>query len=323
VSLELTLIKNEVTFEVAKAIFYKSFLELIYEAHGVHRQNHDPGVIQMSSLLSIQWGGCCEDCAYCAQSIRNGRKMPKQTITDMGIILAAAKSAKAMGSSRFCMGTSGREPADELFTMACDAVIEVKKLGLETCLTMGMLREDQIIKLKECGLDYYNHNVDTSPEYYEKIVTTRTFEERIQTIELVRKHGIKVCTGGILGMGETNDDRIKMMVLLANLEAHPESVSINRLVRISGTPLENAADMDPFDFVRTIALARILMPKSIIRVSAGREAMSDELQALCFFAGASAFFIGKKLLTTENTEVEKDLALLSRLNLRPIGWDVN
>ncbi|MDR1366789.1 MAG: biotin synthase BioB [Puniceicoccales bacterium] len=317
--LKLTLKKEKVTFEEAKAIFDRPFLELIYEAHGVHRQHHDPGKIQISSLLSIQWGGCCEDCAYCAQSIHNKKKMPKQTITDLEVIFAAAEKAKAMGSSRFCMGTSGRVPSDELFGMACDAVIGVKKLGLETCLTMGMLHEDQVIRLKECGLDYYNHNVDTSPDYYEKIITTRTFEERIRTIELVRKHGIKVCTGGILGMGETNDDRIKMMVSLVNFDEHPESISINRLVKIPGTPLENAADMDSFDFVRTIALARILMPKSTIRVSAGREAMSDELQALCFFAGAGSFFIGKKLLTTQNAEIEKDLALLNRLNLRPVG----
>jgi biotin synthase len=317
--LKLTLRKEKVTFEEAKTIFGKPFLELIYEAHGVHRQHHDPGKIQISSLLSIQWGGCCEDCAYCAQSIRNKKKMPKQTITDLKVIFSAAEKAKAIGSSRFCMGISGRIPSDELFSMACDAIIGVKKLGLETCLTMGMLCEDQVIKLKECGLDYYNHNVDTSPDYYEKIITTRTFEERIRTIELVHKHGIKVCTGGILGMGETNDDRIKMMVSLANFDEHPESISINRLVKIPGTPLENAADMDSFDFVRAIALARILMPKSTIRVSAGRETMNDELQALCFFAGASSFFIGKKLLTIQNTEVEKDLALLNRLNLQPIG----
>jgi biotin synthase len=318
-SLELNLVGEKVTFEVAKAIFGGPFLELIYEAHGVHRQYHNPGKIQMSSLLSIQWGGCGEDCAYCAQSIRHGKKMPKQTIADMGVILAAAERAKAMGSSRFCMGTSGREPTDELLAMACDAVIAVKKIGLEACLTMGMLREDQVIKLKECGLDYYNHNVDTSPDYYEKIVTTRTLEERIRTIELVRRHGIKVCTGGILGMGETNDDRVRMILLLANFEEHPQSISINRLVKIPGTPLENTVDMDPFDFVRTIALARILMPKSIIRISAGREAMSDELQALCFLAGAGALFIGEKLLTAENAKVEKDLALLNRLDLQPVG----
>jgi biotin synthase len=236
----------------------------------------------------------------------------------MDTILSSAKKAKAMGSSRFCMGTSGKTPGDKLFEMVCEAVIEVKKLGLETCLTMGMLKEDQIIKLGKCGLDYYNHNVDTSPEYYGKIITTRTLEERIRTIELVRRHGIKVCTGGILGLGETIDDRIKMILLLANFEEHPQSISINRLIKIPGTPLENEEDVDPFDFVRTIALARILMAKSAIRISAGREKMSDELQALCFLAGANSFFMGEKLLTVKNSEFTRDLELMKRLNLHPV-----
>jgi biotin synthase len=310
--------ENGVTFEEAKAIFSKPFLELIYEAQGIHRLYHNANEIQMSSLLSIQWGGCCEDCAYCAQAIREGRKMPKQTIRDLSLIITAAERAKAMGSSRFCMGASGRSPTDELLTMACEAVRAVKALGLEVCLTMGMLSEDQVIRLKESGLDYYNHNVDTSPEYYKKIITTRTLGERIRTIELVRCHGIKICTGGILGMGETNDDRIKLIVLLANFGEHPESISINRLVKIPGTPLADAIEMDSFDFVRTIALARILMPESTIRVSAGRETMGDELQALCFLAGAGSFFIGEKLLTTENVAIAKDLSLLKRLDLKPV-----
>ncbi|MDR1435529.1 MAG: biotin synthase BioB [Puniceicoccales bacterium] len=307
-----------VTFGEAQKIFNRPFLELIHEAHSVHRLHHNPREIQISSLLSIQSGGCCEDCAYCAQSIRNKTKMPKQIIADMDVILASAKKAKAMGSSRFCMGTSGKTPGDELFALVCRVVVEVKKLGLETCLTMGMLKEDQIIKLKECGLDYYNHNVDTSPEYYGKIITTRTLEERIRTIERVHRHGIKVCTGGILGLGETIEDRIKMILLLANFGEHPESISINRLVKIPGTPLENAEDVDPFDFVRTIALARILMAKSAIRISAGREKMSDELQALCFLAGANSFFMGEKLLTVENSEFTRDLELMRRLDLHPI-----
>ncbi|MDR1591198.1 MAG: biotin synthase BioB [Puniceicoccales bacterium] len=311
--------ENGVTFEEAKAIFDKPFLELIYEAQGIHRRRCNFGEIQMSSLLSLQWGGCCEDCAYCAQSIRDGRKMPKQAIRDLSVIVTAAERAKAMGSSRFCMGASGRSPSDEILTMACEAVRAVKELGLEVCLTMGMLNEGQVMKLKESGLDYYNHNVDTSPDYYGKIITTRTIGERIRTIELVHRHGIKVCTGGILGMGETNDDRIKLMVLLANFGEQPESVSINRLVKIPGTPLVDAVEIDPFDFVRTIALARILMPEATIRISAGRETMGDELQALCFLAGASSFFIGEKLLTVENAVVTKDLALLSRLDLKPVG----
>jgi biotin synthase len=235
-------------------------------------------------------------------------------ITDVDAIIEAAKQAKKLGSTRFCIGASGRSPDPQIFEVACQAITKIKKLGLETCLTMGMLDESQAAELKSHGLDYYNHNVDTSPEYYGKIITTRTLEERIQTIRLVQKHGIKVCTGGILGMGETNDDRIKMLALLANLDEHPTSISINRLIKVPGTRLEDAPEIDPFDFVRCIALARILMPKSVVRISAGRESMSDELQALCFLAGASAIFGGNKLLTASNTEV--DLNLMDRLDLR-------
>ncbi|MDR1609645.1 MAG: biotin synthase BioB [Holosporales bacterium] len=303
-----------VSFETAKGIFETPFLDLVSKAHSVHVGNHDPNAIQVSTLLSIQTGGCCEDCAYCAQSIRNKTKTPKQVITDVDAIIEAAKQAKKLGSTRFCIGASGRSPDPQIFEVACQAITKIKKLGLETCLTMGMLDESQAAELKSHGLDYYNHNVDTSPEYYGKIITTRTLEERIQTIRLVQKHGIKVCTGGILGMGETNDDRIKMLALLANLDEHPTSISINRLIKVPGTRLEDAPEIDPFDFVRCIALARILMPKSVVRISAGRESMSDELQALCFLAGASAIFGGNKLLTASNTEV--DLNLMDRLDLR-------
>lgn len=308
-----------ISFAVAKTIFEKPFFELISDAHKVHVKNFNPYEIQISSLLSIQTGGCCEDCAYCAQSARNHTKMPKQTITDIDAVMEAAKKALSMGSSRFCMGASGRYPTEEILNLSCELVRRVKTLGLETCLTLGTLNEEQVIRLKEAGLDYYNHNVDTSPDYYSQVITTRTIDERIQTINLVQKYGIKVCTGGILGMGETNDDRIKMILLLANLNHHPQSVSLNKLVKIPGTRLENVPDMEPFDFIRIVALARILMPKSYIRMSAGREGMSEAWQALCFFAGANSFFIGEKLLTAQNADCNKDLELLRKLDLTPKG----
>ncbi|MDR1208147.1 MAG: biotin synthase BioB [Holosporales bacterium] len=303
------------SFELAKQKFEQPFFSLLYEAHTVHLKNHESNKIQASTLLSVQTGGCCEDCAYCAQSIRNGTKMPKQTICDVASIVAAAKHAKAMGSSRFCMGTSGRAPNDQVFELICSAIKEVKALGLEACVTMGMINREQAAILKSCGLDFYNHNVDTSPEYYGKVITTRTIEDRIHTINILQEVGIKVCTGGILGLGETNDDRIKMLILLANLNEPPASVSINRLVKIPGTRLESAPEVDPFEFVRCIALARILMPTSVIRISAGRESMSDELQALCFFAGAGSIFMGDALLTVPNTGADADIRLITRLNL--------
>ncbi|MDR1907660.1 MAG: biotin synthase BioB [Holosporales bacterium] len=311
--------KKMITFDYAKKIFERPFLDLIADSHAVHVANHVPNEVQASTLLSVQTGGCCEDCAYCAQSIRNGTKAPKQTITDIDTIMHAAQRAKDIGSSRFCMGTSGRTPSCDIFKLMCEAIKKVKKLGLETCVTMGMLNEAQVIELKACGLDFYNHNIDTSPEYYGNIITTRTIDDRVNTINLVQKHGIKVCTGGIIGMGETNDDRIKMLVLLANLDAHPASISINRLVKVPGTRLEGVPDVDPFDFVRCIALARILMPASVVRISAGRESMSDEMQALCLFAGAGSIFLGETLLTAPNAEVSRDLELMNRLNIRLNG----
>jgi biotin synthase len=308
-----------VTFQAAKKIFEKPFFDLIHKAHCIHKKYHNPNLMQLSTLLSIQTGACYEDCAYCAQSIHNNTKWPQKTvITDIDVVVETAKRAKKIGASRFCMGTSGRSPEPEIFEIILKAVKAVKKLGLETCVTSGMLNEEQVIALKECGLDYYNHNVDTSPEYYNKITTTRTMEDRVKTIHLLQKHGVKVCSGGILGMGETNDDRINMLVLLANLPEPLACLSINRLVKIPGARLGDVPDIDPFDFVRCMALCRILMPKSIVRVSAGRESMSDELQALCFFAGVNAFFIGEKLLTTQNADFNEDLKLLKRLNLEYI-----
>ena len=304
-----------ISYQEAFEIFNTPFFELLYKAHTIHKQNFDKSKIQLCSLLSVQTGGCCEDCAYCAQSIRNKTKMPKQNISDMETILNAAKKAKSMGSNRFCMGASGRCPDSKFFDFICEAVKEIKKLDMEACLTLGTLSEKQILKLKESGLDYYNHNIDTSAEHYKNIITTRTIEERISTINLLQKHGIKVCSGGILGIGETNEDRIKMLVLLANISKSPSSVPINKLVKIPGTPLENAPEIDSFDFVRTIALSRIIMPKSYVKIAAGRESMSEELQALCFFTGANSIFVGQKLLTTQNSEYTQDIELLNRLNL--------
>ncbi len=304
-----------ISFSEAKNIFETPFMDLLYKAHTVHKENFDTNSIQLCTLLSIQTGGCPEDCAYCAQSKRNSFHPPMEKITDINEILESAKEARDQGSTRFCLGASGRCPSPELMDFVCDAIKEIKKFGLKACLTLGTLTEDQIIRLKECGLDYYNHNVDTSPEHYKNIITTRPIEERINTLKLLQKHGIKVCTGGILGIGENNDDRVNMLLLLKTLDEDPNLITINRLVKIPGTPLENAPDIDPFDFVRFVALSRILMPHSYVKLCAGRETMSEELQALCFFAGANSIFIGKKLLTTQNSNSVDDLNLIKRLGL--------
>ena len=265
---------QEWTVEQASEVFTLPLLALLYKAQTIHQQHFSPSKVQISTLLSIKTGSCPENCAYCPQSAHYKTGLQKQALMEMPEVLAAANAAKALGSTRFCMGAAWREPRDKDLKMVCDMVVEVKKLGLETCATLGLLKPHQAELLKEAGLDFYNHNIDTSPEFYEKIITTRTFEDRLNTLKSVREAGIKVCCGGILGMGETNDDRIKMLVLLANLEAPPESVPINKLIKIPGTPLADQAEIDPFDFVRTIALARILMPTSYLRLSAGREDMS-------------------------------------------------
>jgi biotin synthase len=305
------------THEEAFSLFSGPFLELLFRAQEVHRRCFPINAIQVSTLLSIKTGGCTEDCAYCAQSkchsARNLEHKPLMAVRD---VVDAARKAKDMGSMRFCMGASGRGPKEVDLDVVCEMVREVKKLGLETCVTLGLLKRHQVEKLKLAGLDYYNHNIDTSPEYYSKIISTRTFEDRIHTIELLREFGIRVCCGGILGMGESNEDRVSMLLSLAKMNPPPESVPINWLMRIQGTPLEDAPDVDPFDFVRTIALARILMPSSRIRLAAGRETMSDELQALCFAAGANSLFFGEKLLTTKNPSVGRDEALFRRLGLK-------
>ena len=291
-------------------------MDLLFEAQKVHRQHFIPNMIEMSTLLSIKTGGCTEDCAYCAQSKRNKKPIGKTPLMCLEDVLAAARKAKQARCNRLCMGYVGRSPSNIDLEQICEMISEVKKLGLETCVTLGLLTKDQAGRLKAAGLDYYNHNIDTSPEYYSKIITTRTFEDRIKTITYLREIGIKVCCGGILGMGESNDDRVSMIVALANLNPHPESVPINWLVPVPGTPLENAQEMHPFDFVRTIALARIMMPTSRIRLTAGREAMSDELHALCFAAGVNSLFQGEKLLTVNNASPGHDQKLFAVLGLR-------
>lgn len=303
------------TFEKAQEIFELPFMELLFKAHDIHRQNFDPNALQTSTLLSVKTGACSENCSYCAQSAHYKTGTPKENMLDRKQILEYAKIAKDKGSSRFCMGASGRSPTDNELDSICETIKEVKKLGLETCVTLGLLNQNQAQKLKDSGLDFYNHNIDTSPEYYSKVITTRTFQDRLETIQHVRDAGLKICVGGILGMGESNKDRINMLVLLSNLPTPPESIPINQLVKIPGTPLENGEPLDPFDFVRIIALARILMPKSYIRLSAGRAQMNDELQALCFFAGANSVFYGDKLLTTQNAKPSRDDELFTRLNL--------
>lgn len=304
--------------ERATAIFNLPFNDLIYQAHSAYREHFNPNVIQISTLLSIKTGSCPEDCAYCPQSAHYKTNIEKQKLLDLDSVREAARLAKEAGASRFCMGAAWRGPREKDLEQVCNMISAVKELGLETCATLGLLQENQAQQLKTAGLDYYNHNIDTSPEYYDQIISTRTFQDRLTTLQHVRDAGMKVCCGGIIGMGESNHDRISMLVVLANLPEPPESVPINQLIRIPGTPLENATELDTFDFVRTIALARIMLPKSYVRLSAGREVMSDELQALCFFAGANSIFYGEKLLTAQNPIPQNDDQLFSRLGLNKL-----
>jgi biotin synthase len=301
--------------EVA-ALFALPFPELMFRASLAHRASFDPTEVQISTLLSIKTGGCPEDCAYCPQSAQYDTGVKAEKLMSLDVVLAEARAAKANGASRFCMGAAWRSPKDRDLDSICAMVEGVKALGLETCATLGMLTADQAARLKAAGLDYYNHNLDTSPEFYGAIITTRTYRDRLDTLEHVRSAGINVCCGGIVGMGEGLDDRIGMITTLANLPVHPESVPINMLVQVEGTPLAHAGKLDPLDFVRTIAVARITMPASVVRLSAGREDMSEETQALCFLAGANSIFYGPKLLTTPNPERDRDMALLDKLGLR-------
>ena len=299
------------------ALFERPFSDLLYEAQTLHRTVFDPNVVQLSTLLSIKTGGCPEDCAYCPQSVRHDAGLDAQPLLDCEDVVAAARIAKARGATRFCMGAAWRSPKDRDLDKVAAMVAAVKGIGLETCVTLGMLRPHQADRLKAAGLDYYNHNLDTSPEYYGAVITTRTYRERLETLACVREAGIRVCCGGIVGMGEDRRDRAGLLTELATLPEHPESVPINMLVRVAGTPLAEAGALDAFEFVRTVALARILMPRAVVRLSAGRSLMSDELQALCFLAGANSIFYGDKLLTTDNADAERDLRLFERLGLTP------
>lgn len=308
--------KQNWTLADAEALFNMPFNDLIFRAQEIHRENFIPNEVQISSLLSIKTGSCPENCAYCPQSAHYNTGLKKEPLMQLDEVKTAAKLAKDAGATRFCMGAAWRGPSDSNIDQVCEMVKEVKALGLETCVTLGLLKDGQAEKLRDSGLDFYNHNIDTSPEYYNKIITTRTFEDRINTIEKVRESGLKVCCGGILGMGESNKDRLGMLVALANMPEQPESVPINQLIPIPGTPLANVPETDPFDFVRTIAIARIMLPQSHVRLSAGRENMSDTLQALCFMAGANSIFYGEKLLTSANPVPEKDDELFKRLGLK-------
>jgi biotin synthase len=299
-------------------LFALPFPELMFQAQTAHRLHFDPAEVQISTLLSIKTGGCPEDCAYCPQSVHYDTGVKAEKLMSLDAVLSEARAAKSAGASRFCMGAAWREPKDRDLDSVCAMVEGVKQLGLETCATLGMLTRPQAIRLHQAGLDYYNHNLDTSPEHYGAIITTRTYQDRLDTLGHVRDAGIHVCCGGIVGMGESAEDRVGMIATLATLPEHPESVPINMLVQVEGTPLAGGRTIEPLDFVRTIAVARICMPKSVVRLSAGREDMSDETQALCFLAGANSIFYGPKLLTTSNPECDRDMRLLDRLGMVPM-----
>ncbi len=308
-------VRSDWTREQVQALFDLPFNDLLFQAQSLHRRYQTPNTVQLSTLLSIKTGACPEDCAYCPQSIRFNTGLAKEPLMEVQAVVQAAAEAKANGASRFCMGAAWRSPKDRDLDKVEVMVREVKALGLETCVTLGMLEAHQAERLAEAGLDYYNHNLDTSPEYYGKIISTRTYADRLSTLANVRRAGVKVCCGGIVGMGESADDRVGLLMTLANLAPHPDSVPINDLVQVAGTPLDGAEALHPLEFVRVIAVARILMPQATVRLSAGRTSMSEETQALAFFAGANSIFYGDKLLTTANPQNEKDRALMQRLGL--------
>ena len=299
-----------------EALFEQPFNDLLFQAQQVHRAHFDANAVQVSTLLSIKTGGCPEDCSYCPQSVHYDTPVEAESLLDIDDVVTAARRAKQAGASRFCMGAAWRNPRGKNFERVLEMVERVRAEGLETCMTLGMLAPEQAEQLKTAGLDYYNHNLDTSPEFYGEIISTRSYQDRLDTLQHVRDAGINVCCGGIVGMGETRADRASFLRALANQRPHPESVPINELVRVRGTPLQEAGELDPFEFVRTVAVARILMPTSRVRLSAGREQMSDEMQALCFLAGANSIFYGEKLLTTDNPNTHHDQELFQRLGLR-------
>ena len=304
------------SLEEINELFALPFNDLLYQAHSIHRENFDPNKVQVSTLLSIKTGACPEDCSYCSQSARNDTGLERERLLALEEVKTAAQQAKKGGATRFCMGAAWRNPTDKSLDQVIDMIKSVKDLGMETCVTLGMLSREQTQRLREAGLDYYNHNLDTSPEFYGEVISTRTYQDRLDTLSFVREAGINVCSGGILGMGESATDRARLLQELANLPKHPESVPINELVRIPGTPLADNEKLDSFEFIRCIAVARILMPESYIRLSAGRTEMNDEMQALCFFAGANSIFAGDRLLTTDNPDQDTDQHLFAVLGLQ-------
>lgn len=310
--------RHDWTLHEAEALFELPFPELLFLAQQAHRTNFDAAEVQLSTLLSIKTGACPEDCAYCPQSSHHNTELKPEPMMDVASVVFEARAAKASGATRYCMGAAWRAPNDRQIDAVCEMVTEVAKLGMETCMTLGMLTPTQASKLADAGLDFYNHNIDTSEEYYSEIITTRTFDDRLDTLANVREAGMNVCCGGIIGMGETRRDRAAMLTTLATLPEHPESVPINQLIRVPGTPLDGVAEVDPIEFVRTIAVAKVMMPASSIRLSAGREEMSDELQALCLAAGANSIFVGTKLLTRDNPTRAHDDKLIQRLGMRPM-----
>jgi biotin synthase len=316
----MTEIQNTRQYNLSEVseLYDSPFNDLLFKAHTIHRENFNPNEIQISTLLSIKTGACPENCKYCPQSAHYNTKLKKEPLLELERIKDAAKAAKESGASRFCMGAAWRNLHDRDVEYMQEIIKEVKKLGLETCMTLGMLTADQAQNLKDAGLDYYNHNLDSSEEFYEEVISTRKYQDRLDTLQHIASANLKTCSGGIVGMGEKKEDRIKMLLTLAALEPTPKSVPINMLEKVAGTPLENAQDLDSFDFIRTIAIARIILPQSYVRLSAGREAMSEEMQALCFFAGANSIFYGEKLLTQKNPSKNKDKDLMLKLGLSAV-----
>ncbi|WED27734.1 biotin synthase BioB [Vibrio sp. DW001] len=311
-------IRHNWEIEEVRALLEKPFMDLLFEAQLVHRQHQQHNYVQVSTLLSIKTGACPEDCKYCPQSAHYRTDVDRERLMEVQSVLDAAQKAKDSGSTRFCMGAAWKNPKERDMPYLKDMVKGVKEMGLETCMTLGMLTPDQAVDLAHAGLDYYNHNLDTSPEYYGNIITTRTYQDRLDTLSHVRDSGMKICSGGIIGLGESVNDRASLFAELANLPVHPESVPINMLVKVQGTPLEDAEDVEPFDFIRLIAVARIMMPESAVRLSAGRESMNEQMQALCFMAGANSVFYGCKLLTTPNPDEDSDMQLFNKLGINSV-----
>lgn len=311
----MIVVRNDWKLEEVQALLTKPFNDLLFDAHRLHREIFNPNEVQVSTLLSIKTGACPEDCSYCSQSARNETSTEPERLLPLEEVIASAQAAKETGATRFCMGAAWRNPTDKSLDRVIDMITAVRDMGMETCVTLGMLTAKQTERLKVAGLDYYNHNLDTSPEFYGEVITTRTYQDRLDTLEYVRNAGINVCSGGILGMGETERDRARLLQQLANLPEHPQSVPINDLVQVAGTPLDGVDKLDSFDFIRMVAAARIMMPYSYVRLSAGRTEMNDEMQALCFFAGANSMFYGDRLLTTDNPDEDHDQRLFSRLGI--------